>query len=253
MIKKLQSIIDGNTSDVLKLKIKRKFSLINYNIIKNKNIYPIIINNINRLYHLKKQLEYLKSKNIKEIIIIDNQSTYLPLIDYYKILPYKIYRMQKNLGYLSLWKTNLFNKFKKDFYVYTDPDILPVSECPVDFLDYFKSNLIKNIHIEKIGFSLKIDDLPDNDFSSKIIENEKKFWKKKNNDNLFCAPIDTTFAMYRPFCYGGYWLNSLRTNTPYIARHLTWYNDNDEDEDKFYNEDIIKNSSFYANHRFKNY
>ena len=47
--------------------------------------------------------------------------------------------MQKNLGYLSLWKTELYNKFKKkNYYVYTDPDILPTSECPDDFLDYFK-------------------------------------------------------------------------------------------------------------------
>ena len=43
----------------------------------------------------KKIVDYLESKNINEIIIIDNQSTYLPLLDFYKKTNYKIYRMRK--------------------------------------------------------------------------------------------------------------------------------------------------------------
>ena len=113
MIKRIKSIIDGNPLDVVKLKVKRIFSYKNLNIIKNNAKIPIIINNRDRLYHLKKLLDYLESKNINEISIVDNQSTYLPLLEFYKKTNYKIYRMQKNLGYLSLWKTELYNKFKK--------------------------------------------------------------------------------------------------------------------------------------------
>ena len=76
---------------------------------------------------------------------------------------------------------------------------------------------------------------------------------KKIDKYLYEAPIDTTFAMYKPNSFGGYWLKSLRTNFPYLARHLTWYDDRDHNEDKFYNQNIIKNSSFYANNRYTKY
>lgn len=253
IFKRIKSIIDGNSLDVIKLKVKRRFSYKNLNIIKNNSKIPIIINNRDRLYHLKKLLDYLDSKNYNDILIIDNQSTYLPLLEFYKKTNYKIYRLQKNLGYLSLWKTDLFNKFKNDYYVYTDPDILPTSECPDDFLDYFKDCLLKNKDIEKVGFGLKIDDLPENDNKKKIISFEKKFWKNKIGKNFFSAPIDTTFALYRPYSFGGYWLNSLRSDKPYLARHLTWYDDKDLNEDVFYNKNINRKSSFYSNKRFLNY
>ena len=60
MIKKIKSIIDGNSIDVLKLKFKRKFAFKNLNIIKNNHSIPIIINNRNRLYDLRKLLDYRK-------------------------------------------------------------------------------------------------------------------------------------------------------------------------------------------------
>ena len=68
MIKKIKSIIDGNSIDVLKLKFKRKFAFKNLNIIKNNHSIPIIINNRNRLYDLQKLLDYLESKDFKQIL-----------------------------------------------------------------------------------------------------------------------------------------------------------------------------------------
>ena len=256
MLKKIKSIVDGNTSDVIKLKIKRKFSTKNLNLIKN-NVYkdiPIVINNRNRLYHLKKLLEFLESKSLKNIIILDNQSTYIPLIEFYKSNNFNVVRLQNNLGYLSLWKNNLFKKIYNNHYVYTDPDVLPVETCPDDFLFYFRDSLLKFKDVEKIGFGLKIDDLPNTELSKKIMYNEKKFWiKKAENTNFYYASIDTTFALYKPFTFGGYWLKAMRPDSPYLARHLPWYNDRDLSEDKFYNKNILKNSSYYTSNRFKEY
>ena len=82
---------------------------------------------------------------------------------------------------------------------------------------------------------------------------KKNFWEKKVDNNFFSAPIDTTFALYRPYSFGGYWLKSLRSDEPYLARHLTWYDDKDLNEDVFYNKNINRKSSFYSNKRFLNY
>jgi len=255
-LKKIKSIIDGNPPNVLKLKFKKIFqkkSIIKYN--KNINVYdiPIIINNRNRLLFLREQLNWFEKNKFNNIIILDNQSTYLPLIEFYEKIKYQVIRFNKNYGYLSLWISPLKHKFINNFYIYTDPDIVPISECPGDVINYFYKNLIKFNDIDKIGFGLKIDDIniDNKDF---IIKNENKFWTNKYKDtNFYIAPIDTTFALYKPYRFGGYWLNSLRSDFPYLANHLPWYLNTNDFENDYYLKDIDYKSSFYQNLRGKNY
>lgn len=256
IIKKIRSAYDGNSRDVIKLKFKKllnKEKKINFSRTINFKEIPIIINNRNRLTYLRELINWLEKNNYKKIIIIDNQSTYLPLLEFYNQTQYKVIRFNKNFGYLSLWKSSLFKLFKNEFYVYTDSDILPINQCPSDFLSYFYQNLIKYEEIDKVGFGLKIDDI--NSLNKKfIIKNEKKFWTNKyKNSDFYAAPIDTTFALYKPYKYGGYWLNSLRSNYPYLAKHLPWYKNNIDDEIKFYQKNINYKSSFYDNLRGNNY
>ena len=49
-----------------------------------KNI-PIVILNRDRLYPLQEQVNVLQKKGYTNITIIDNQSTYQPLLDWYEI------------------------------------------------------------------------------------------------------------------------------------------------------------------------
>lgn len=257
MIKKIKSIIDGNSLEVIHLKFKKKIQRSNAPnlIVPNYKDIPIIINNRNRLFFLKKLISYLINKNYKNLILLDNQSTYLPLIDFYNKTNHKVIRFQDNKGYLSLWKSSFFDKIKNNYYVYTDPDVLPIDECPKDFLNYFLDCLNKNPKLDKVGFGIEINDIPHKETLNKfIIKNEKKFWLKKiPNSNLYKAPIDTTFALYRPNAFGGYWLSSARSEYPYLIRHLPWYDEKDEKEEIFYSENILKNSSFYVSKRYEEY
>ena len=77
-----------------------------------------------------------------------------------------------------------------------------------------------------------------------IIELESKYWQKPLGDGLFAAPIDTTFALYRPGAHGGYWLPACRTGEPYLARHLPWYQDsaNLSEEEAYYKNKAGKDS-----------
>ena len=83
---------------------------------------PIIINNYNRLEMLTKLIHSLESKGYHNLYIIDNQSTYPPLLEYYTRLPYPVYMLNKNVGHLSLWETGIFKQFKDSYYAYTDSD-----------------------------------------------------------------------------------------------------------------------------------
>lgn len=96
---------------------------------------PIIINNFNRLEYLLKLINSLTSRGYNNIYIIDNASTYPPLLDYYEKTPYPVFKLKENIGYLALWKTNIFKKFKNSYYVYTDSDMEIEDFCPDDFMN----------------------------------------------------------------------------------------------------------------------
>lgn len=199
---------------------------------------PIIINNRNRLTSLKDLINFLEKAGQKNIIILDNDSTYPPLLEYYNSTSIKVHRLGFNGGHLALWKTPFYKKFINDFYVYTDSDVIPIKECPLDFMKHFREVLLKNPDVFKVGFSLKIDDLPDTFLNKgKVIAWEKQFYERPVGHEFFQASIDTTFAMYRPWMKGGASLLKMyRTNYPYQARHMPWYveSNNLSEEEQYY-------------------
>jgi len=202
---------------------------------------PVIINNFNRLTYLRELIHALESRGLVNIIIIDNQSTYAPLLEFYETCPYKVVRLGVNYGHLALWKSGIYNRYKWDYFVYTDPDVTPVEQCPTDFLIHFKSLLDRKIELDKIGFGIKIDDLPDRfSLKERVVRYESHYWKKEIAPGLYDAPVDTTFALYKPFSglKAGevYTLRSWRTGFPYLIRHLPWYIDSSQlsTEDQYY-------------------
>jgi hypothetical protein len=204
---------------------------------------PIIINNRNRLTFLKILIESLKKRGYKNITILDNASTYKPLLNYYEETDCKVIFLEANLGYNALEKIPLYKVVRKNYFVYTDSDLLPIDECPENFLLFFKQALERNPQYQKVGFSLKIDDLPDhfNDREA-VINWESKFYEKSFDEGLFIAPVDTTFALHRPYATlstkGRF--KMFRAKFPYVAHHLPWYNDSSQltEEETYYIEHV---------------
>ena len=218
---------------------------------------PIIINNRNRFEYLLKLINSLNKRGYFNIIIIDNDSTYPPLLEYYSNeCKYEIIYLNKNLGHLALWKSKVFTRVKKSFYVYTDPDLMIFEECPVDFMQFLLNGLIENPRVQKIGLGLITDDLPDSYYlKQSVIEWEKRFNEVEFNSYFFKAHVDTTFALYRPFANGGShdFKLSLRTKYPYLLHHLPWYVNSKSlsDEDQFYLKNV-RSSTFWSTKSKKN-
>lgn len=188
--------------------------------------YPIIINNFNRLEYLQQQIEWLLKAGQTNLHIIDNASSYEPLLKYYKKVPATIYMLDKNGGHESFWKTHLHQRFGKYYHVYTDPDVLPDENTPTDFMYYFKSLLDKYPQIQKVGFGLRINDLPDHyPKKMEVINWESKMYENEIEPAVYKSKIDTTFALYRPGAFLQCWENTLRTGDPYTLRHMPWYED----------------------------
>lgn len=206
---------------------------------------PVIINNYNRLETLKKLISGLESRGYYNIHIIDNHSSNPGLLEYYKNLKYRVYLLDQNLGCGTLWKSGLFKKFKRNYFVYTDSDMVMVDECPDDFMNVFLNVLKRHPLAQKVGFSLKIDDLPDCYLlKDHVIDFEGQYYNYYLEDEqLYRAPIDSTFALYRPRAKEKHANNNIeiyRTAFPYMAYHLPWYQDslNPDDDEKYYLEHL---------------
>lgn len=209
---------------------------------------PVIINNYNRLDYLKQQISWLEKAGMRNIYIIDNASSYPPLLDYYKTCPYTIFKLTKNVGHTALWHTHIYLWFKNQHYILTDPDVVPIEECPLDAVEHFYNLLERYPEITKVGFGLKIDDLPNHyERKQEVIDWEEKYWQKQVEKNVYKANIDTTFALYKPNTQYHQWNTSLRTGDPYIARHMPWYEHPTllSNEDLYFRKIKTKISSWY--------
>lgn len=199
--------------------------------------YPIFINCRDRLAPLLALTTWLERAGHTEITLLDNDSSYPPLLDFYRRTSHRVVRLGANLGHHSLWICGLFDEeLEAGPFVFTDPDIVPVEDCPGDAVEHFAKVLRTNAQLDKVGFGLKVDDLPDRyRFKNEVLTWEAQFWQREVEPGLFEAPIDTTFALYRPGT--GHRLDRcLRTGAPYLARHTAWYVDSSQpsEEDLYY-------------------
>jgi hypothetical protein len=123
------------------------------------------------------------------------------------------------------------------YFVVTDPDVVPDASCPTDALEHFRVLLDRYPDIDKVGFGLRIDDLPETyPLSSAVRSWESRFWRNEIEPGVFRADVDTTFALYRPLQRRHQEDRALRTGFPYVAQHRAWYSDPTDlpDDEQYY-------------------
>lgn len=210
--------------------------------------FPIIINNFNRLDWLQQQIDWLLSVGQKNIHIIDNASTYSLLLDYYKKVPATVYLLDRNVGHEALWRTHIFQRLGKYYHVYTDPDVLPTAETPNDFMHYFMDVLNRFPEMDKVGFGLKTNDIPDYyPKKKKVLTWEQSLLQSEIERGLYHSKIDTTFALYRPGRMFQRWETTIRCATPYELKHMPWYENHAQlnEEAKYFIAHAGDSSSWY--------
>ena len=204
---------------------------------------PIYIINFNRLSYLKQMIAMLEKYGLHNIHIVDNASTYPPMVEYLKQTPYTVHHMDRNYGHMVFFLADEFKNVREnEYYVLTDPDVIAINDCPSDFMDYFYQLLQQYPKFNKVGFSLKTNDITGSSEAKELLITwEKQFYKHRLNyfaPYLYASAIDTTFALYRPQkeWRSKDFYSAIRTGFPYEARHLPWYKDlhNLSDEDNFY-------------------
>lgn len=192
--------------------------------------------------------EFLRERNFTNIVILDNCSTYPPLLHWYATLAGNaVVRFSTNIGSRCLYDSGyLANNITGEYLVYSDSDLELNTLMPLDFLEIMKSKLLKYDE-GKIGLALRIDDVPTNCYKncfSGSIDWEKQFWTDQVEKNVYRAMVDTTFCLMRhPFNND---LKALRIAGNFTARHLPWYQEYSSlnEEERYFVENASSESNF---------
>jgi hypothetical protein len=197
---------------------------------------PIYINNRDRLTTTRDLVQWLLKVGEEDITIVDNASTYPPLLDYYQSLPSSIRVIKiENCGPTAVWDKGIFME-RQHPYIVTDSDIVPAEYCPSDLVPKLLQfmNEFGKYGYKKIGPGIRIDNLPDEwPGKQKVLSWEKQFWEKRVLGCGFDAPIDTTFAIY-PDGWSGPGDKALRLDHPYLVEHKPWYKWPLDEEEEYY-------------------
>ena len=211
--------------------------------------------NFNRLKWTKQLAIDLADRGFTPIIL-DNNSSYPPLLDWYNSsdFKFKLVKFDQNHGHRVFYHSGFYREVKSEYFAMTDPD-LDITCAPEDFEEVLmkgfseEHEFIKNNDdIIKVGLNLKIDDLPEKSEDlifdpDSVINHEKSYGGGETKKGLYiAAQLDTTFAIYKNDGpeFGqrreySLW-PSIRTAPPYEARHLPWYSTYSglDEEDKYY-------------------
>jgi hypothetical protein len=194
-----------------------------------------------RLEPLKQLMPWIEHH---EVHLVDNDSAYPPLLEYYKTVNATVHKTGSNLGHRAPWVHDLVPKNER--YIVTDPDVIPHEDCPLHYANVMSLIMDSDPNIKKVGFGLKIDDIPDH-YAGKeqVLKWETPLWGCHTEIQGYSChevPIDTTFALYREGTTVGRYESpsdlypAIRLGAPFYARHLPWYGDsaNPTEEDLFY-------------------
>jgi hypothetical protein len=199
---------------------------------------PIVVICRDRLTPLLELLHWLDDAGYRRVLLVDNGSTYQPLVEFLDTTEAEVVRLDANFGHIAPWRPEVRARLDPNSpFVVTDCDVVPDASCPPDVVEHLAGLLLRYAGVVKAGLGLRIDDLPESySLKSDVRTWESLFWETEIAPGVFRAPVDTTFALCRSPADGHLLDPALRTGPPYVGRHLPWYADTAQpaDEDRYY-------------------
>jgi hypothetical protein len=196
-----------------------------------KSQIPAVIVAYNQLTFVKNMVQQLEPF-VEKIIVVDNKSTYQPLLDYYaNDFKHTLVKREVNFGSARfVHDCPVIKELVGDVFFLSDPDILFNPKLPKTFVEDFLE-ISHHFQSYRVGFALNIfdDDIrTDILLASKysIKEWESQFWKRRRrvvykDYELYFAKIDTTFCLInRAYRHKGV---SIRVAGDCTAIHMPWH------------------------------
>lgn len=166
---------------------------------------PIIIPVFNTPTYLRSMISQLEERGWTNIIICDNNSTYQPMLNLLDELSnkYDVVLWGKNLGpRVYVERKEICSKMPK-YFILTDPDLVLNPDMPKTAIKKMR-RIVDMYGASKVGLAIDIHSVDERErfFNpDQVDEWESQYWTVKvdqypEKDDLYAAPIDTTFALY---------------------------------------------------------
>lgn len=216
---------------------------------------PVIIPTFNTPSYLKSMIDQLEERGWTNIIIGDNGSTYQPMLDLLDELSsrYSVVMWNKNLGPRVYTEDKDICSRMPKYFILTDPDLLFNEKMPANSIDKMK-RILDMYEVSKVGLAIDIDSSEERDrfFDANQVDRwERTYWSRKidrypEKDDLYAAPIDTTFSLYNRDRFlaeidnvpGKMTCNTsaIRIAGRFTCRHMGWWAEQPltKDEHEFY-------------------
>lgn len=200
---------------------------------------PFIILNRDRLETTERLVGQLKVLGYDNIFILDAESTYPPLLQYYDTCKdFTLIHHHNRSGHKALWTDGILKDlFRQCSWVaVSDSDIELGQDTPKDFIQELIL-LAKDFRVYKVGLAIEYRDI-ENEYLKKIIQPiESRYWYNRLPHHtwpVYNAPVDTTMCIVRPdqpFIYDG-----IRVGGKMTCKHTDWYQDwsNLTEEQQYY-------------------
>lgn len=206
----------------------------------------VIINNRDLLEWPRRMVQHLERlPGVAEIVILDNGSSYRPLMAWYRTIPHRVLFLE-NLGHTAPWTSGVLDTIGTDLYVVTDPD-LDLSALPDDTLAHLAGLLERHPSLGKVGLSLATDGIPaESPYRDHVAKYERLPQERASGpEGLIAMPVDTTFALHDRRVLREYKICGMRTPAPYVARHEPWHVVKPEGDFAYYLDHVEGRSSSY--------
>jgi hypothetical protein len=199
---------------------------------------PLYIPTFNNPTYTFNFINQVAGLNFSKIIIMDNNSTYPPMIKLLNELEskYEVIRLDENLGPHLILRNPEYYKSLPDIFALSDPDVEFPKVLPSDFQDLLIKIGIKH-RVGKVGFAIEVPS--ENEFLELIVnldgklrnmhEWEQQFWENEidrtsSGDPIYLTTLDTQFAIYnKDYFNPEERYKALRIGGNYTSKHLGFY------------------------------
>jgi hypothetical protein len=199
---------------------------------------PLYIPTFNNPTYTRNFISQALKWNFLEIIILDNNSNFEPMISFLDKVESKdkLIRFKENLGPNFILRDPDYYKSISNIFTLSDPDVESPKILDYNFLKEM-IDLIKKNKVRKVGFAR---DIPKEEEFFELIVNlvgelrnmlewEQQFWKieidrTSGNGPVYLTTLDTQFAVYNKDYFIPEDRNrAIRIGPQYTSKHLSFY------------------------------
>ena len=212
---------------------------------------PIVIPVFNTVSYARHMIDQLtRLTMLDRVIVCDNGSDYPPMIDYLNELSETCHVVfwgeNKGPRYYTENKEILLSM--PEYFIVTDPDLILNEHMPKNFIDKMK-RIVDMYGVSKAGCAIEIMDEEERSrfFNADQVDRwESNYWTRKLEqypevDDLYAAPIDTTFCLHNrdkfaqeiDFARMTCNTSAIRIAGRFTCRHMGWWAEQPLSEEEY--------------------